>query len=289
MRSGNASLLNLSLLCIALAGCSKSERITAPAVGSPDARRTFSVGELNAAVLQSHTFTPGSTNPYFPLVPGTVFTYRSKTKDGTEIEVMRVTDQTKVIQGVTTRVVQDDVRLDGVLTEHTFDWFAQDELGNVWYFGEDSQSIDPETGEVSTEGSWQAGKAGAEAGIIMEAHPAVGDSYNEENAAPVAEDQARVTALGARAKVPYGRFDGCLETENTSPLEPTALENKFYASGVGLVLEVDVTEKTRNELVSITGPGGPERERGRGHRHGEDEVRAPEKHNDHHGGRADAE
>jgi hypothetical protein len=286
MRSGNASLLRLFLLCIALAGCSKSERITAPAVSSPGAaRRMFSAEALNATLLRSHTFTPGSTHPYFPLVPGTVFTYRSKTKDGTEVEVMRVTDQTKVIQGVTTRVVQDDVRLDGVLTEHTFDWFAQDELGNVWYFGEDSQSIDPETGEVSTEGSWQAGKAGAEAGIIMEAHPAVGDSYNEENAAPVAEDQARVTALDARAKVPYGRFDNCLETENTSPLEPGALENKFYASGVGLLLEVDVTEKTRNELVSITGPEPADRKHG--HRHDGDGERS-DKHNDHHGGGEDA-
>lgn len=289
MRHRMALPLPLSLLCIVLAGCSKSDRVTAPVVSTPGAaRRTFSAGELNAAVLQSHTFTPGSTNPYFPLVPGTVFTYRSKTQDGIEIETMRVTDQTKVIQGATTRVVQDDVRLDGVLTEHTFDWFAQDELGNVWYFGEDSQAIDPETGEVSTEGSWQAGKAGADAGIIMEAHPQAGDSYNEENAAPIAQDQARVIALDARAKVPYGKFDHCLETENTSPLEPGALENKFYAPGVGLLLEVDVTEKTRNELVSITGPSGAEREHGHGRWH-DDEARSPDKRHDHKGGREGAD
>jgi hypothetical protein len=244
------------LASLALAGCSKTSRIAAPSAQAPEgASNAGGAAPVRAAVLQSHSFVPSSDNPYFPLVPGTEFTYRSKTRDGIETEVMRVTDRTKVIQGVTTRVVQDDVRLDGVLTEHTFDWFAQDENGNVWYFGEDSQSIDPETGEVSTEGSWQAGKSGAEAGIIMEAHPAVGDFYNEENAAPVAEDQARVIALDARARVPFGHFDGCLETENTSPLEPTALEHKFYAPGVGLVLEVDATEKTRNELVSITGPG----------------------------------
>jgi len=261
------------LVSLALAGCSKTSRITAPNAVPPDAPRA--AAPTQAGVLQSHTFVPGSDNPYFPLVPGTEFTYRSKTKDGVEIEVMRVTDQTKVIQGVTTRVVQDDVRLDGVLTEHTFDWFAQDELGNVWYFGEDSQSIDPQTGEISTDGSWQAGKNGAEAGIIMEGHPAVGDFYNEENAAPVAEDQARVLSLDAKAKVPYGRFIGCLETENTSPLEPTALENKFYAPGVGLLLEVDITDKNRNELVSITGPGSGDPGRPRHGKHAEDGGKAP--------------
>jgi len=244
------------LASLALAGCSKTSRITAPSAHAPDAAHVAgAAAPALPAALQSHTFVPRSDNPYFPLVPGTEFTYRSKTKDGIEIEVARVTDQTKVIQGVTTRVVQDDVRLDGVLTEHTFDWFAQDDDGNVWYFGEGSQSIDPETGKVSTEGSWQAGRNGAEPGIIMEAHPAVGDSYNEENAAPVAEDQARVISLDERTNVLYGRFDDCLETGNTSPLEPSALERKFYAPGVGLVLELDVTEKTRNELVSVTGPG----------------------------------
>jgi len=262
------------LASLALAGCSKTSRITAPAALPPDAARAAgAAAPAQAGVLQSHTFVPGSDNPYFPLVPGTEFTYRLKTKDGVEIDVVRVTDQTKVIQGVTTRVVQDDVRLDGVLTEHTFDWFAQDELGNVWYFGEDSQSIDPETGEISTEGSWQAGKNGAEAGIIMEAHPAVGDFYNEENAPPVAEDQARVISLDAKAKVPYGRFNGCLETENTSPLEPTVLENKFYAPGVGLLLEVE--DRERNELVSITGPGSADPGRPRHGKHAEDGEKNP--------------
>jgi hypothetical protein len=285
MRIQLSSLPRIALFgCLALVGCSKSDRVTAPDMGARGAaRNAFAADASPVTVIESHTFTPGSTNPYFPLVPGTVFTYRLKTKDGVETDVVTVTNQTKVIQGVTVRVVQDDVSLDGVLTEHTFDWFAQDELGNVWYFGEDTQSIDPETGEVSTEGSWQAGKNGAEAGIIMEADPQVGDFYNEENAAPVAEDQARVISLDAKANVPYGHFNGCLETENTSPLEPQVLEHKFYAPGVGLLLEVE--DKERNELVSITGPGAPAEKHG--HRQ-DGETRLPERGNGD-PGRADAD
>ena len=243
-----------------LAGCSRSPRITAPDSSSDSASRASRGGiaaeASRATPQQAHEFVPRSDNPYFPLVPGTAFYYRSRTPDGIETEDVLVTRETKKIMGVTTLVVRDVVRLDGEVIERTSDYFASDELGNVWYFGEDSRSIDPETGETSTEGSWRAGRDGAEAGIIMEAHPAVGDAYNEENAPGVAEDKARVLALDAGAKVPYGRFDGCLQTENFTPLEPDALENKFYAPGVGLVLEIDVAgDGTRNELVRVRRPG----------------------------------
>lgn len=232
------------------AGCSKP---TMPTVGE---RLETSGLTPDARTRPSGRFVASSNNPYFPLVPGTTFLYRSETDEGIETQEVRVTTKTKRILGITTRVVEDIVRLDGAVTEHTFDWYAQDERGNVWYFGEDSKELDPETGEVvSTAGSWEAGRNGAEAGIIMKARPRVGDTYSEENAPGVAEDKARVLSLSARVKVPYGRFKNCLQTENFTPLEPDLLENKFYAPGVGLVREVDVAGGgTENVLVKVKRP-----------------------------------
>jgi hypothetical protein len=101
-------------------------------------------------------FVAGIDNPYFPLLPGTVFHYRSETPDGIETNNVAVTRDSKQILGVNVTVVHDQVFLDGELAEDTFDWYAQDTEGNVWYFGEDSKEI--EDGQVvSTEGSWEAG------------------------------------------------------------------------------------------------------------------------------------
>ena len=244
------------LAAFVLAGCSKSAQIVAPKPSGAGLQSSAAGGVIadHPRADRKDEFVPRSDNPYFPLVPGTSFHYRSETPDGIETEDFTVTQDTKRIQGVNTIVVRDIVRLDGVVTERTLDYFAMDQDGNVWYFGEDSRSIDPETGEVSTEGSWLAGRNHAEAGIIMEAAPKVGDSYNEENAPGVAEDQARVVSIDAKAKVPFGQYDGCLHTENFTPLDPGPIEIKFYARGVGLVLEIAEDGKTRNELVSVNGP-----------------------------------
>ena len=254
MTSNRTGMVRAAILAaFVLAGCSKSAQIVAPnpSRAGLQSSATNGVDADKPRADRKGDFVPGSDNPYFPLVPGTSFHYRSETADGIETEDMMVTGDTKRIQGVNTIVVKDIVRLDGEVIERTFDYYAMDQDGNVWYFGEDARSIDPETGEVSTEGSWLAGRNHAEAGIIMEADPKVGDAYNEENAPDVAEDQARVIAIDAKVKVPFGQYDDCLHTENFTPLEPGSVENKFYARGVGLVLEIADDGKTRNELVSV--------------------------------------
>jgi len=174
------------------------------------------------------------------------------TDEGTEFEDFTVTNSTTVVNGVTVRIIEDIVTLNGVITEHTFDWFAQDtQTGNVWYFGEDSEQFDPVTGKrIGREGSWTAGKKGAQAGIIMEGQPKVGDTYYEEFAAGVAEDQATVLSLKAHANVPYGNFNNCLKTHNFTALDPTSDEQKYYCPGVGVVLEDDNGDL--NQLFSIT-------------------------------------
>jgi hypothetical protein len=188
-------------------------------------------------------------NPYMPLLPGTKLVYQS-TGSPSEHDEFEVTQNTRVILGVTCIEVHDVVSVAGQVTEDTLDWFAQDVQGNVWYFGENSQQL--ENGLiVGLEGSWTAGVDGAKPGIVMEAAPAIGDLYRQEFLLTDAEDVAGVLSLNASASVPYGSFSNCLETEEYSPIEPGVVENKFYAAGIGVVLEVDLETGDRTELVSI--------------------------------------
>lgn len=190
-------------------------------------------------------------NPYLLLTPGRVLTYEGTSGDTTETVVVEVTDETRDVLGVATTVVRDTVTQDGELVEDTYDWFAQDRDGNVWYFGEDSN--DYEDGEVvSTEGSWEAGEDGAEAGIVMLAEPSVGDVYRQEYYPGEAEDMGEVLNLAGEAAVPYGDFEQLLVTKDYTPLEPDVVENKYYAEGVGLVLETKPGREDRLELVDIT-------------------------------------
>jgi hypothetical protein len=194
-------------------------------------------------------------NKYFPLKPGTTFVYRGKSEGNAERDLMTVTDSTKRIQGVKCVVVNDRVFVQGKLEEKTFDWYAQDKEGNVWYFGEDSKEY--KNGHVvSTEGSWEAGKHGARPGIIMQAHPKVGQTYRQEYEKGVAEDLARVLKLNGSARVPYGSFHHVLVTREWSPLDPGQVEHKYYAAGVGNIKEVAVKGVPETlELVNVKHTG----------------------------------
>jgi hypothetical protein len=195
-------------------------------------------------------FTTRIDNRYFPLEPGTTFVYRGKTEDGTEGDTVRVTRDTRTIMGVECVVVDDRVTEDGELTEQTYDWYAQDAKGNVWYFGEDSKEY--EAGKVkSTEGSWEAGKDGAEPGIIMPDNPKVGESYRQEYYEGEAEDMARPLKLDGAVEVPYGSYhDDVLVTDEWTPLDKKVAEHKFYAPGVGNVKEV-ATKGPRETLMLV--------------------------------------
>ena len=194
--------------------------------------------------------TAAAPNKFFPLVPGTTFNYRSVTPEGTETVEFTVTRDTRKILGVTTIVVRDIVKLNGSVIEDTLDWFAQDRSGNVWYFGENV--ADYEDGLiVSTAGSWEAGVAGAKAGIIMFANPVVGKVYRQELFLGEAEDAAEVLALNQKVTVRAGTYAGCLKTEDFTPMDPGASELKFYAPGVGSVLIINPDTGKRTELISV--------------------------------------
>jgi len=191
-------------------------------------------------------------NPYFPLEPGTTFIYRGESEGAPTRDVMTITDQTKEILGVTTTVVHHLSYEDRVLIEETFDWFAQDVDGNVWYFGEDTKELDEDGNVISTEGSWEAGVDGAEAGIIMLADPKKGDKYAQENAPDVAEDMAQVIGFEDSICVQYGCFDNVLVTKEWSPLERGVVEYKYYAEGVGFIYgEMIKGGEETTELVRI--------------------------------------
>ena len=159
---------------------------------------------------------------------------------------MEVTAAIRVVNGVDSREVHDQVFVSGELTEDTYDWYAQDGTGAVWYLGEDSKELDHGT-VTSTQGSWEWGKDGALPGIVMPADPAsqVGIGYRQEYEKGVAEDWGRVMKLDQSVTVPFGSFTGCIVTDDWNALE-SGLEHKTYCPNSGVVLE---RPPTKSELV----------------------------------------
>jgi hypothetical protein len=192
-------------------------------------------------------------NPWFPLKPGTTLVYRGL-KDGEKaVDTVRVTSETKVVDGVTCVAVRDELTLGGDLAERTEDWYAQDAAGNVWYFGEDTAELDPSGTVTSTEGTWASGVDGARAGIFMPADPQIGDSHLQEFYAGHAEDHFVVLLTDASVKVPAGSWTGTLLTGEWTPLEPAVFSEKAYVRGIGEVREADVEGGDEKlELVSVS-------------------------------------
>lgn len=199
-------------------------------------------------------FTQEVDNPWLPLLPGSTWRYEVRVDGRTEETVtVTVTDDVRRVAGVDATVVRDVVTdVAGRVVEETFDWFAQDRAGNVWYLGEDTTSY--EHGRPSTEGSWEAGVDGALAGLVMPAEPRVGDGFQQEWLPGVAEDRAEVLEVSASRTTAFGSWDDLVLTEDTTPLEPAVVEHKLYADGVGLVLEESPGGEEIVELVAFT-PG----------------------------------
>ena len=210
--------------------------------------------ETYAPTIDPANFVQGIDNPYFPLVPGAAWVYEGETEDGLERVEVKVLDETREVMGITCVIVQDTVWLDGEIIEDTFDWYAQDQDGNVWYMGEDTHEYENGVA-VNSNGAWEAGVDGALPGIVMQAEPEVGESYRQEYYVGEAEDMAEIISLIESATVTYGAYENVLVTKEWTPLEPGKAENKYYATGVGLILE-EVVEggEGRIELIEFTTP-----------------------------------
>ncbi len=201
-------------------------------------------------------------NKYFPLIPGKKMIY--KNTEGEKITV-EVTDETTEIQGFPVRVVIDVVEVrdeEGhwVVVEDTIDWFAQDNDGTVWYFGETTLAADEESMLLDNDGSWQAGVDGAQPGIIMREVPEDQEVYRQEWLLEDAEDVAKTLSTAADTpdilpEVLPENVDcngNCIETLDYTPIEPGVYEHKFYAPGVGVVVvTVDDDPDFKEWLVKI--------------------------------------
>jgi hypothetical protein len=199
-------------------------------------------------------------NEFFPLPPGTTFVYEG-TKDGVPTRTRtHVTRRTVRILNIDCTVVHDQDFEEGVLAEDTFDYYAQDRSGNVWYFGEDTKELDEQGHVTSTEGTWRAGVNGAAPGLIMEARPRAGDLYYQELSANVAEDLASVRGLNASACVPYGCFEHVLRTRETNRFELGVVDQKYYARHVGFIRSDVIAGGDEHSLLVRIIPGELQRE-----------------------------
>jgi hypothetical protein len=200
-------------------------------------------------------------NPFFPLTPGMTYTYDAESIDTetgeveSELNIVEVLEDTRTVLGVLSRVVRDRAWVEGVLLEDTFDWYAQDRDGNVWYMGElaTNYEYDDDGNFIGTnnEGSWEAGVDGAQAGYIMEANRIVADNYYQEWYPGHALDQAEILSLDESVTISLGTFTGVVQTKETSELAPELFEHKFYAAGVGHILAHELDEDT-GEIVGTS-------------------------------------
>ncbi len=239
VRSSTSGFAALTLLALAASACG-SRAGGAPPSPTPSPERPASalapIHGPYAPSIDPANFVTAVDNPYWPLVPGTTFTYLGVRGSTPQTDVETVTHRTKQILGVAATVVRDTVSEHGEPIERTLDWYAQDRAGNVWYLGE--LSLEMRHGRfVKASDSWQSGVDGAQPGIIVPADPTTGEAYRQEYYPPgQALDEATVLSLNGSISVPYGSYDGVLVTSERSPLEPQT-EQKYYAPGVGEVQE----------------------------------------------------
>lgn len=240
-------ILLAGLAVLAAGGASTAAAVTTSADAADQAHR----GSVDPGRFQHP-----QANPWFPLAPGTVFRYRGTDEGEHYREKVTVTHRTKEIEGVRTRVLRDVLRrADGSLAEKTSDWYAADDQGNVWYFGERTATYDRHGHVQSREGSWQAGVGGAVAGTIMPANPRPTDAYRQEFQRGSAEDQAWVVQRGFSVRVAYGRVHHVVRTMEWSRLEKGVVSQKLYGPHLGIVSERDLSGGSEKfQLVSVHRP-----------------------------------
>jgi hypothetical protein len=245
-----AALLVLALV----AACTSSSPTAVPSPSPSTPSPTPAPSPTYAVTVVPADFTADVTNPWFPLPPGRVLEYRGVQEDGPVRELLTVSDETEKVDGVTCRVVLDRLYLDGVLSETTKDFYAQDRQGAVWYFGEDTAELDEDGSMVTTEGTFHAGVTGSLPGILMSAVPKVGESHRQEYLPGYAEDFYAVELLSTSVTTPYRAFrTGVLRAREWTPLEAGVVSKKWYVRGIGVVREANTTgPKEELSLVRVS-------------------------------------
>ncbi len=191
------------------------------------------------------------TNPYYGPPSGTTYIYTAGEVGEEPEEEIRIDRRTatKVVMGVTCIIQHDVVLLDGIIIEDTDDWLAQDDDGNIWYFGEAVLNYDEEGNFLDSDGAWEAGVDGALPGYWLPINPTVGQTYYQEFYEDEAEDQAEVISINETVTIGLGTYNNCLVTKDINPFENGVYELKYYAPGIGLILE----EQYENEVLVEVG------------------------------------
>ncbi len=205
---------------------------------------------------EPHKLDPGDfvsavDNPYFPLKPGTRWSYRGSDKEGTKsTSEVTVPGRTRKVAGITATALVDRSTEDGKLLEVATEWYAQDKDGNVWYLGEDVKDL--EVGETT---SSLVGQDPLQPGVTMLGKPIPGSCHRLSYEKGESADRLNVLSASRRVSVPAGRYTKVVQLKQTTPLEPDLIEYRYYARGVGLVLvQAQSGERERVELVRFT-PG----------------------------------
>jgi hypothetical protein len=250
-------------VALAMAGCGDDDGTTSrtsttaeASAGSATTAPVIDPGDGGAyrPALDPATVAARVDNPYLPFLPGAHWVYEGTSSEGDERTEVTVLDERRRVMGLDAVVVRDTVSVDGAVIEDTYDWYAQDADGNVWYVGEDTAEY--EDGEVvSTEGSWEAGVDGALPGVVMWADPQAGQAYRQEYFPGQAEDMAQVLATGQRVDVAGRAYDDVIVIREWNPLEPGVVEEKSYAPGVGPVLEAQTEGGDERVVLVDYAPG----------------------------------
>ena len=233
-------LVGLALALPAAAGCGGSDN------GSGDTGK-------HASGIDPANFTTKVDNPWFPLKPGTTYVYEGTDDKGKPTrDVVQVTNQTHVVDGVRCVVVSDRVYSAGHLSERTHDYYAQDKQGTVWYLGEDTAELNSKGRVTTTEGTWHSGVSGGRGGIFMPADPRPGERHRQEYLKNHAEDVFQVVRLNVPIRTPYRSFAKTILTKESTRLEPGVVGGKWYAKGVGQVAERTLKgDKENLVLISV--------------------------------------
>lgn len=245
------------VLSVSLAGCSADE--AAPSAQPPSSAESGTGGlpqDAEPVTLDPAELSVDITNRYWPMQVGDRWVYEETDEMGhTQRVEVQVLDQTRTVAaGIEARVVHDVVTEDGQTVEDTYDWYAQDAAGNIWYLGEDTTEYEDDQA-VSTAGSWEAGVDDAQPGILLPADPQPGITYRQEYLAGEAEDTAVVLSTTEPAQTPTGTYTDVLLTRDTTPLEPDLAELKFYAPDIGPVLVLQTSGGNSRETLIQTSRG----------------------------------
>lgn len=246
----NSSWILLPMLWAAVA-CGGDDEAEPLAVSNGLGPAPFDPGETYAPDVRVAELSTTVDNRFFPAPPGARWVYEAQTDEGVERIEVSVDADPRLVNGVTATVVRDTVYLAGEMIEDTWDWYAQDPTGNVWYLGEETYEY--ENGQVVCDcGAWEWGvDAAALPGVLMLATPTVGVVYRQEYLPGEAEDVGQVVALDVSVDVPAGSFTGCIRTRDRSALDLEVDEYKTYCPGIGPVLEE--ADDERVELIEYSG------------------------------------